>query len=100
MRTVAPGGLLAVHVSNCFYDLAPAIGGAADALGLACLQRSYEPSKADSERLLAGPSIWVVLARAPGDLAGFATRGWSPVSPVPPLTDDNADMLRLLRSWR
>jgi hypothetical protein len=100
MRTVAPGGLLAVHVSNRFYDLAPAIAGAADALGLASLQRSYEPSKADSERLLAGPSIWVVVARAPGDLAGFLARGWAPVSPVPPLTDDNADMLRLLRFWR
>jgi len=100
MRTVAPGGMLAVHVSNRFYDLAPAVAGAADALGLASLQRSYAPSKADAERLLAGPSIWVVLARRPGDLAAFVSRGWTPINPLPPLTDDNADTLRLLRFWR
>ncbi len=100
MRTLAPGGLLAIHVSNRFYDLAPAVAGAANALGLATLQRRYEPSQADADRLLAGPSIWVVLARGPGDLAGFPSRGWTPINPVPPLTDDNADMLRLLRFWR
>ena len=100
MRVVARGGLLAVHVSNRFYDLAPAVAGAADALGLASLERTYAPSAADAEQLLAGPSIWVVLARAQGDLAAFRSRGWSAINPVPPLTDDNADMLRLLRFWR
>ena len=33
MRTVAPGGLLAVHVSNRYYDLAPAVAAAARDLG-------------------------------------------------------------------
>ena len=100
MRTVAPGGLLVVHVSNRYYDLAPAVAGAAEALGLASLQRAYAPSTADVERLLATPSIWVVLARKPADLAALVSRGWTVITPVPPLTDDNADMLRLLWLWR
>jgi hypothetical protein len=100
MRTIAPDGLLVVHVSNRYYDLAPAVAGAAEALGLASLQRAYAPSTADAERFLATPSSWVVLARTPADLATLATRGWVPITPVTPLTDDNPDLLRLLWIWR
>jgi hypothetical protein len=100
MRTVAPGGLLAVHVSNRYYDLAPAVAGAAEALGLASLQRAYAPSTTDAERFLASPSIWVVLARTPADLATLASRGWVPITPTTPLTDDNPDLLRLLQISR
>jgi len=100
MRTVASGGLLVFHVSNRYYDLAPVVAGAAEALGLASLQRAYAPSTTDVERLFATPSIWVVLARRPADLAALASRGWTSITPVPPLTDDNPDMLRLLRIWR
>jgi hypothetical protein len=100
MRTVAPGGLLVVHVSNRYYDLAPVVAGAADALGLVSLNRAYAPSTADARRYLATPSIWVVLARKPPDLAALASRGWAPITPVPALTDDNSDLLRLLRLWR
>jgi hypothetical protein len=100
MRTIAPAGLLVFHVSNRYYDLAPAVAGAADELGLISLQRSYVPSTADGERLLATPSIWVALARTPADLAALASRGWTTITPVPALTDDNNDLLRLLRLWR
>jgi hypothetical protein len=100
MRTVAPGGLLVFHVSNRYYELAPAVAGAAAELGLVSLQRSYVPSTADGERLLATPSTWVALARTPADLAALASRGWTTIAPVPALTDDNNDLLRLLRLWR
>jgi hypothetical protein len=100
MRTVASDGLLVVHVSNRYYDLAPAVAGAAEALGLTSLQRAYAPSTAEAERLLATPSIWVVVARTRGDLAPLVSRGWTPINPAPPLTDENADLLRLLRLWR
>ena len=100
MRTVASGGLLVFHVSNRYYDLAPVVAGAAESLGLASLQRAYAPSTTDVERLFATPSIWVVLARRPADLAALASRGWTSITPVPPLTDDNPDMLRLLRLCR
>lgn len=100
MRTVAPGGLLVVHVSNRYYDLAPAVAGAAAELGLASLERAYVPSTADADRFLATPSVWVVLARGPTDLVPLASRGWTLITPVPPLTDDNPDLLRLLRLWR
>ncbi len=100
MRTVAPDGLLAVHVSNRYFDLAPAVAGAGEDLGLVSLQRTYSPSALESERLLATRSSWVVLVRKPSDIAELASRGWTHVDPVPPLTDDNADTLRLLRLWR
>ncbi len=100
MRTLAPGGLLVVHVSNRYYDLAPAVAGAAKALGLTSLQRAYTPSTADVERLLATPSIWVVVGRTQADVAPLTSRGWTPIDPASPLTDDNADLLRLLFLWR
>ena len=100
MRTVAPGGLLVFHVSNRYYDLAPVVAGAADALGFVSLQRAYVPSATDAERLFATPSTWVALARRPSDLAALASRGWTPITPESPLTDDNPDLLRLLRLCR
>jgi hypothetical protein len=99
MRTVAPGGVLAVHVSNRYYDLAPAVAGAAEALGLVSLERSYAPSIAEAQNVLATPSVWVAMARTPADLAALASRGWIPIAATSPLTDDNTDLLRLLSLW-
>jgi hypothetical protein len=97
MRTVAPGGLLAVHVSNRYYDLAPAVAAAARDLGLASLARFYTPAAAERE-LGAVPSIWVVLARDPALLASLADAGWEPVASagIAPISDDRPDILRFL----
>jgi hypothetical protein len=97
MRTVAPDGLLAVHLSNRYYDLAPAVAAAARDLGLTALRRSYAPTPAGTE-MGATASLWVVLARDPTLVAPLAAAGWAPVpvDGIAPITDDRPDILRFL----
>jgi hypothetical protein len=97
MRTVAPGGLLAVHVSNRYYDLAPAVAAAARDLGLVALRRVYAPTPAGAEMGAIG-SIWVVIARDPALVGPLAAAGWAPVPTdgIAPITDDRPDILRFL----
>ena len=97
MRTVTADGLLAVHVSNRYYDLAPAVAAAGRELGLASLRRIYAPTPAAGQMGATG-SIWVVLARDGASLASLSAAGWEPVRAdgVAPITDDRPDVLRFL----
>ena len=96
MRTVAPDGLLAVHVSNRYYDLGPAVAAAARDLGLAALRRVYAPPAGDEMGAIG--SIWMVVARDPALLAPLAGAEWTPldVEGIAPITDDRPDILRFL----
>ncbi len=97
-RVLRPGGLLAIHVSNRYYDLAPAVASAAGRAGLTVLQRIYEPTPEDRGR---GASIshWLAATSVSSDLAELLAAGWEPVrAGVRPLTDDHPDLLRLLRA--
>lgn len=62
-----PDGLLAFHVSNRYFDLAPVVGRVGQQLGLSGLVRTDMPAAAESA---AGhlSSQWVLLARSPDDL--------------------------------
>jgi spermidine synthase len=97
MRTVAPGGLMAIHVSNRYYDLGPAVAAAARDLGLTAFRRVYAPTPAGEEMGAIG-SIWMVLARDPALLEPLLDEGWGPlpVDGVAPITDDRPDILRFL----
>jgi SAM-dependent methyltransferase len=97
VRALRPNGVLVVHVSNRYYDLAPAVAAAARGLGLASLERQYDPAPAEVAAG-AGISHWMVLGRSPDALAGFASRGWlAPRVSDRPFTDDFADLLHHLR---
>ncbi len=96
-RVVRPDGLIAVHVSNRYYDLAPAIGAAGGRLGATVLQRRYAPT--DAEALAgASPSAWVVMTTDAPTIAALRARGWEAVDAagVEPVTDDRPDVLRFL----
>ena len=96
-RVLRPGGLLAIHVSNRYYDLGPAVASAARAAGLTVLERVYEPSAAD-RRLNAALSDWLIGTTDPSDVPRLEAAGWRTVREgVTPLTDDHPDLLRLLR---
>ena len=96
-RVVRPAGLIAIHVSNRYYDLAPAIGAAGGRLGMTVLQRRYAPTGADA---LAGasPSAWVAMTTDAPTIAALRARGWEDVDAagVDPVTDDHPDVLRFL----
>jgi SAM-dependent methyltransferase len=96
MRTLRPGGIVAFHLSNRYYDLVPAVSSTAKSTGLGAAALAYVPSQARIDQLAARPSSWVVVGR-PQDAARFAALGWSQAFDGPVLTDDFSDILRLLR---
>jgi hypothetical protein len=104
LAKLADGGLIAVHISNNYLDLAPAIRALARDAGLAGLDLN-ETSVPDNEyRQGRMPSHWVVLARQPSDLAPLAGRpGWRVLGgagrEATLWTDDHSDLFGLLR-WR
>lgn len=98
-RTLRPGGIVAVHVSNRYYDLEPPVAAGLEAAGLDVVRRAYAPTPAEAEE---GASIshWLVAGR-PGEseelLGALRASGWSSPRVGEPLTDDFADLLRYLR---
>jgi spermidine synthase len=96
-RVMQPGGLLAIHVSNRYYDLAVPVASAARSIGLTPLVRSYIPTEQE-QQAGAKPSIWVVATADADLLSGFRSRGWQPVaSEDGPFTDDFANLLKYMR---
>jgi hypothetical protein len=69
MRTVAPGGVIAVHISNRFLDLEPIVAAAASANGFVSIIGSDLPAPELMD--LADPSQWVIVGRSFSDLAGL-----------------------------
>ncbi len=67
MRTVAPGGVIAVHVSNRFLDLEPIVAAAARESGFVSIIGSDLPAPELTD--LADPSQWVIVGRSFADLA-------------------------------
>ena len=96
-RLLAPKGLIAVHVTNKFMDLAPVAAAAADAAGMAAAEQFHAPG----EPSIGKPSRWVVVAADATRLAPLAAVGpWRPIEATsPPWTDDYWNILAAIR-WR
>jgi len=105
VQKLAPGGFIAFHVSNLYFNLAPTLGNlAADAHLTALVGNDTQITQAqrDAGKL---PSICVVMARNPNDLAplyatphpGFA---WEPLQAQPKArlwTDDYSNLLGVVK---
>jgi SAM-dependent methyltransferase len=101
LRVLEPGGLLVVHVSNRYYDLAPAVVADAAQAGMTARVRSFAPTQAESDDG-AQPSQWVVATAQPDQLEPLTALGWAAIPPASqPITDDYPDVLRFARfgSW-
>lgn len=100
LERLAPDGVLAFHVSNRYFDLAPVVHRAADELGLAGGVRTDSPTPAEqrSGRL---SSQWVVVSRSPAALEPvLAMDGWDPIDvtgDAPLWTDSFSDLLGAFR---
>jgi len=107
-RTLRPGGVLMVHISNRFIDLEPVLAGAAAKLGWQAAVRQYRVD--DRGRTLRySSSLWVALSRDPARIAalrqGGAVHGqpWRDLKPrsnFAPWTDDFASILPLIKTDR
>jgi spermidine synthase len=93
-------GILAFHISNRFFDLRPILAAAATRVGMPWAEQTSEgPTSSDFE------STWVMLAAndASAHDAGLDGSDWQrPPTPaqVTPWTDDWANVLGTMKSWR
>lgn len=97
LRHLAPGGVLAVHVSNRYLDLQPVVRASADALGRAA---SVVDTESEEEEGAYG-STWVLLARDKAFFERPAFRGKDFVKPLPTASlvwrDDFSNLFRALK---
>jgi SAM-dependent methyltransferase len=96
IRTLAPGGVIAFHISNRYYDLAPPIAAAVIPQGLTILEKwhSVGPTHEPGET----PSHWLAASADPDTIATMRSDGWTAVVPADhPFTDDYADLIRYLQ---
>jgi spermidine synthase len=97
MKKLAPGGLLAFHVSNRYLDLFGVLAAQARAAGLACRVRDDRRRGPVIEGV--EPSRWVVMARQESYLGPLATDTlWArpPEPQAPAWTDDFSNLPGLL----
>lgn len=71
---LAPGGVIAFHISNRYLNLKPVLASAARDLGMVARIRADEIDPAVAAQTGRMSSIWVVLARTEGDLGQLAGR--------------------------
>jgi hypothetical protein len=96
---LAPGGVLALHVSNRYLKLLPAVAATSEAAGLSGLDQSHAVTPADTAAHIL-PSEWIVMApdrAALAPLTGDAR--WVPLDPAPklrPWTDSYSNILAVL----
>lgn len=100
---LAPGGVLAIHLSSRYLDLDPVVARQGAEAGFVC-RIEHDVQLADSEKDAGKqPSIWAVLARSESDLGALAAdvrwRVPSPRSNARAWTDDYSDVASFLVPW-
>ena len=100
-RKLAPGGLLALHVSNRFLQLSPVVGAVARRNGLVARERVYLPT--DEDRAVSremAVARWALVARSVSDFGSIATDPrWRSLDELdgPVWTDDYSNVLSVLQ---
>jgi hypothetical protein len=100
-RTLAPGGLLAVHISNRFLDLAPVLAAMSRQLGLDAILEMHVPSE-EQYALSAEIALsrWVLIGRSRADFGPLVEdHRWESLDelPGPVWTDDYSNVFRVVR---
>jgi len=101
LRKLAPGGMLAFHITNLYLDIAPTLGSLANDAGLVCVSsddRGVSQDQLDAGKLA---SHWLVMARSSADLGPLATDPHWVQMRVPPgtkvWTDDYSNLLHVIK---
>lgn len=104
-RKLAPGGLIAFHISNLYFDLAPTLGNLANDAHLAAIVANdtlVTQTQRDAGKM---PSIWLVMAKKPVDLTPLVANAsaafrWRPAPTRPGArlwTDDYSNLLSVVK---
>lgn len=102
LSRLAPGGLLAFHISNRYYRLAPVLGDAARALGVDGYEQFHAATADRPLELGESEAHVVILSRDPGSLSRFAgDPRWHRLVPAGKTvwTDDHANLLGALKAF-
>ena len=103
LEKLAPGGLLAFHISNRHLDLEPVLGNLAQDAGLAALfQHDVRLTVEEGERGKTG-SQWLVMARDAEDFGALAAdKRWQParVDPAAGVWTDSFSSILSVFKWR
>ena len=97
--SLAPDGVLAIHISNNYMDLKPVVSAIARDLGLHAMLGAHD---ATEEEVANGTesSSWIALAKDQVVLNDLRNRkNWTPLKPAnrfPAWTDEHIDLLRIL----
>jgi spermidine synthase len=108
LRKLAPGGILAFHISSLYLQLTPRLGSLASDAHLACLaEDDTVVTQLESDEGKTA-STWVVMARSQSDLSSLAAdegshAPWLPVQVPPEMrvwTDDYSNLLSAIKwTW-
>jgi hypothetical protein len=103
LRKLAPGGVLAFHISNLYLDLKPPLASLAADANLAGIARDDLAITAEEQAGGKNGSQWAIMGRSAGDLGAPAgDPRWQPLEPRPGAavwTDDYSSILSAFR-WR
>ena len=101
LAKLAPGGLLAFHISNLHLDLEPVLAKLAADAGPTARIRPDVAVTAERSAALKSPSTWVVLARREADLRSLVNdprwRSLTRAEEARIWTDNYSDILSVLR---
>jgi spermidine synthase len=100
LAKLAPGGLLAFHVSNRNLNVQMVARTLALNAGLVCVERSEEELGAVEARFGKDAAQWVMAAREPGGLRSRVQPGfWEEYGPMPGLdwSDHHSSLWRVIR---
>jgi spermidine synthase len=101
LQKLAPGGVIAFHISNRYIDLAPVLAAITRELGLvARISDDSGLDEAHGRATMRYPANWVAIARDAGDLGTLWTAdNWRPVNErrdIEAWTDDFSNILSVL----
>jgi SAM-dependent methyltransferase len=95
-RTLRPGGLMAFHLSNRYYDLVAPVANTARSAGFAAAGLDLAFITPEAAFYGANTSVWVVVGD-PQAVQRMVGRGWHPLDGRGrALTDDYSDLMRWL----
>jgi hypothetical protein len=95
VRKLRPDGVIVMHISNRFMELASVVAAGAAAEGLSSAEMLHLRSGEEVERL-AFSSDAIVIARERARLADYLASGWSPLDPptgISAWTDDYSNVI-------
>ena len=98
-RKLAPGGVIALHISNQYFDLAPVVAALAADAGMVARLRDESTLTTTEAARGKNTSDWIVVAEREADLATLLTLPrWEKVVPAASVwTDDFSSALSALR---